>query len=100
MSIGFGHTKADMDPRMGTLADDVRQSLRRAAAFKALLDNTTVFANDQAIIDLGYTQTEVNTIRAVFNSLNALNNVANGLAAQTPANNFLFDVPKITGVVV
>ena len=100
MSIGFGRTKADLDVRMGTIVVNIRDALKQAAAMKALLDNTNIFANDQALIDLGYSAGEVTTIRAAFTALNTLNSVANGNAAQTPANNFFFDAQKLTGVVL
>lgn len=99
MSVGFTATKADIDARAGQLAMAVRDDLLRAAQFCDLLNDTSIFANDAALIALGYTQAEVTVLRAAFTDLKALYNLAHAAGTQASPNDFFFNAKHLTGVV-
>lgn len=98
MSVGFSKTKADIDAQAGSLVTAVRDSLRRAAAFKAVLDNTNVIT-DAYLLTLNYSQAEINLLRAAFSDLNSLYNVAHANGTVSSNNNFFFSADQLTGVI-
>ena len=100
MSVGLALGKADIDNKAGSLAIQLRETLRQCAAFCDLLNNTQVIANDAALTAMGYSAGQVTTLRAAFTDAKALSNVANGLATQATTNNFFFNLQKLTGAVV
>jgi len=99
MSVGFTATKADIDARAGQLVMAVRDGLLRCAQFCDLLNDTSIFANDAALIALGYTQAEVTTLRASFTDMKALYNVARASGTVPSNNDFWFSAKHLTGVV-
>ncbi len=100
MSVGFTLTKADIDARVGTLVVTLRDTLDRCRQMNALLNDTSIFANDAALTALGYTSGEVTTLRAAFVSLNKLNDISHANATQASANDFFFDAKHLTGTVL
>ncbi len=99
MPVGFAIAKADIDNRAGSLAMTLRDDLARCAAFCDLLNDTGIFANDQALINLGYTQAEVDTLRASFTDLKKLWSISHAAATQGATNDFWFNAKHLTGVV-
>lgn len=97
MTVGLPMGQAEINARAGSLAIALRDALRMCADFSDYLQNTQIIANDQVLVNMGFTQAEVNTLRAAFTDAKALRQVAIGAAAQTPANNFLFNLQKLTG---
>lgn len=85
MAAGLQPSKNDIDLIMGSLARDIRLNLRKAADFKAVfLDPRT----DQQLIDMGYTQGDVNFIRSAFVDATLLNNIFLGTATQGTLKDF------------
>lgn len=104
MSIGLTLTKADLDNRMAVVFMGIRDNLRKAQEMCTLLNDTSFFANDAALIALGYTQTEVTQLRAAFTALGgsgvSLARIATGAVAQgVSANDFYFDAKHLAGVI-
>jgi hypothetical protein len=104
MSIGLTLTKADLDNRMASVFIGLRDNLRRASELCALLNDTTVFANDAALTALGYTSGEVTQLRAAFTDLGgtgtSLFRIATGaVAGPGSPNDFYFNAKHLTGVI-
>ena len=99
MTAGLSLTKGDLDNRAGSLVIAVRDGLARCAQFCDLLNDTSIFANDAALIALGYTQGEVTMMRAAFTDLKALWNVAKANGTVPSNNDFWFNAKHLTGVV-
>jgi hypothetical protein len=100
MTVGLALGQAEINARAGALAIMLRDALRMCSDFCDLLQNTTIVPNDQYLLNMGFTQAEVNTLRAAFVDAKALRQVAIGAASQTPASNFLVNVLKLTGTSV
>jgi hypothetical protein len=96
MTLGYPQGKAQIDSKAGGLALTVRNALRDIVAFKAFLDGKT----DAQLMDvsIGYTQQEVNDLRAAFTDLKKLSDIANAQATQPAASNFFFNAVKLYGV--
>jgi hypothetical protein len=99
VAIGFEINKAGIDQRAGGLVLALRDDLYRAAQFCDLLNDTSIFANDAALIAYGYTQGEVTTLRASFTDLKALYNVSHAAGTVPSANDFFFNAKHLTGLV-
>jgi len=97
VTVGFPLGQAEINARAGALAVGLRDVLRQCSDFCDLLQNTQVIANDQVLLNMGYSQAEVNTLRAAFTDAKALRQIALGLATQPAANNFLFNLQKLMG---
>ena len=98
MSVGFSRNKADIDNKAGSLAQSLRDDLARCADFCDKLNDTGLFANDQALIDLGYSQGEVNTLRAGFTDLKKLWQISHAAATQSSTNDFFFNAKQFVGM--
>lgn len=100
MTVGRPLGQAEINAMAGSLAIMIRDSLRQASDFSDLLNNTTIIPNDAFLTAMGFTQAEVNTLRAAFTDAKALRQVAIGAATQPTTNNFLFNLQKLTGTAV
>jgi hypothetical protein len=100
VSVGLTLTKADIDNKVGSLVVTVRDALLACSRFCDLLNDSTIFPNDAAIVALGYTQAEVTLLRAAFTDLKTLNNVAHAAATVSSVNDFFFSAKHLSGVVV
>lgn len=101
MSVGRGITKNDIDQRMPLIVEGVWNSLNLANQASLWLANTNIIPNDAFLVSLGYTQAEVNLLRAAINdigSANGLYGVAHGTKTQASVNNFFFSAQQLTGV--
>lgn len=103
MSIGLTLIKADFDNRAATIAMGVRNNLRLASEFCALLNDTTIVPNDAFLTGLGYSSGEVTTLRAAFTDLGgtgtSLFRIATGAATLGSVNDFYFNSKHLTGVI-
>lgn len=84
MTYGYSNTKADIDQRLGSCFVSTREALRNCQLVKAWLDTQT----DAALIALGYTQAEVNSIRSGMTDLDKLRQIFEGTATQASAYDF------------
>lgn len=100
MTVGRPLGQAEINATAGQLAVMLRDALRECSDFCDLLQNTSIIPNDAFLTGLGFTQAEVNTLRAAFVDAKALRQVAIGAAAQSPASNFLVNILKLTGTAV
>lgn len=95
MTLGFPALKTDIDARSGQLALTLRDTFRSIQLFKAWLDTKT----DQNLLDLGYNQGEVNTLRSAMADLDQLRTVYEGTATRTPAYDYRTFAKLLVGVV-
>lgn len=91
---GFGTTKAEIDTRIGSLIVVIRDSLDAAVRVDTWFDEQT----DTDLVNKGYSAAEITTMRAAFNALVDLRNIAIGQRTQPAVNDFLFDARKLTGL--
>ena len=75
---GYPVTKADVNNRAGAISLAVRNALTEAAAFDAWLDTQP----DADLVNLGFVQAEVNTIKSAFADLAQLSTIWTGAAAE------------------
>jgi hypothetical protein len=94
MSVGFSVDKATLDQRAGSLAWQIRETLRQCSGLKEWLDGKT----DQDLVLLGYSPDEAAVIKSAFTDLDKLARIANGLVNQDEPNDFLFWADRLTGV--
>lgn len=104
MSTGLSLTKADFDNRAATIYMGLRDNLRRASEFCALLNDTTIVPNDAFLTNLGYTSGEVTTLRNAFTDLGgtgtSLFRIATGaVAGPGSPNDFYFNAKHLSGVI-
>jgi hypothetical protein len=108
MSVGLTLTKADIDQRAAGIVIALRDSLRRASEFCALLNDTSIIANDAALTTIGYSGpgagTDITYLRNAFTDLGgtgvSLYRVATGaVAGPGSPNDFFFNAKHLTGVI-
>lgn len=97
MTVGLAVGQAEINAKAGSLAIALRDALRQCSDFCDLLQDTTLIANDQVLINMGFTQQEVNILRAAFVDAKALRQVAIGAASQPSPSNFLVNLKKLCG---
>lgn len=97
MSIGYPITKVDLDNKMGQLVAALRDDFTAIMQFKAMLDDTSILP-DATLTALGYTNAEINSIRASFLSLNNLFNISKASGTQATNNDFWFDAKHLVGL--
>lgn len=91
---GYGTTKAEIDARIGSLVVVIRDSLDAAVRVDTWLDGQS----DTDLTGKGYSQSEVTIMRAAFNALVVLRNVANAQATVPAVDDLLFNARKLTGL--
>lgn len=94
MSVGFPALRTDVDARMGTLAQTLRDTLTKVQIFKAWADAQP---DSYFTTTLGYSAGDLTLIRAVVTDLDNLRKVATGLQA-TGASDFFFNAKNVVGV--
>jgi hypothetical protein len=104
MSVGLTLVKADLDQRAASIVLGLRDSLRRASEFNALLNDTTIIANDAALTTMGYTSGEITWLRGAFTDLGgtgvSLYRIATGaVAGPGSPNDFYFNAKHLTGCI-
>lgn len=104
MSVGLTLTKADMDQRVAGVVLSLRDALRRCSEMNALLNDTTIIANDAALTTMGYSSQEITWLRGSFTDLGgtgvSLYRIAIGaVAGPGSPNDFFFNAKHLTGVI-
>ncbi|HEY9415892.1 MAG TPA: hypothetical protein VIQ30_14105 [Pseudonocardia sp.] len=94
MAVGYPKNQASVDNIVGELAQSVNRNFRRAVQFKTELDSFS----DAALIGVGYTQAEVNTLRAFATDLVQLNGIYSGASTLTTAKDFRVSLRPLWGV--
>src|SRR6478609_3534755 len=97
MSVGYPQGKTEIDQRAGSVVLGVRQALQAVNDFNTYLTQATV--TDSFLVGLGYSQAEVNTLRAGITDLTNLYKIAHAAGTQASANDFFFNAGKLTGVI-
>jgi len=97
MTVGRPVGQAEINAQAGALATALRDALRMCADFCDLLQDTTLIANDQVLINMGFTQAEVNVLRAAFVDAKNLRQVAIGAQSQPSPSNFLVNLKRLCG---
>lgn len=100
MTVGLAAGQAEINARAGATAIALRDALRMAADFNTWLQDTTIIPNDQFLINMGFSQAEVNTLRAAYIDANNLYRVSHGLQAQPGASDFFSNLKKLWGTSV
>jgi hypothetical protein len=101
VTVGRALTKVDLDARATAVIEQLWSALNEANKLALLLANTSIIANDAALVSLGYVQAEVTLLRTAINDLgsaNGLYGVAHGTKTQAAVNNFFFTAQQLTGV--
>lgn len=91
---GYPKDKVTINNRAGSIAINVRNVLREVDDFQTVLDGLT----DQNLLDLGFTQTELDDMQAAFAALAKLSRVARAGDTVPVADDFLFNARKLMGV--
>ena len=76
----------------------VRASLLTCVQFKDNWLDDTALGTDTFLTTLGYSPTEITTIRASFSAMKSLSNIAKAAGTQPSANDFYFDAKKLIGL--
>lgn len=95
MSVGFTASKADYDQRAGAIALDLRSVMERIRRLQIVL----VAKTNQELLDAGYVQADVDTLKSAFVDLDKLAQVYYGLATQATTYDFQTFAKRLTGVV-
>lgn len=93
MTVGAPQDKNAIDNRAYSLAVQMRDLLVEIQNFQAFLATKT----SQNLMDLTYTQSEVDLLKSAFTQLDAGRLVLLGQATQPAANNFLFFSNQLVG---
>ena len=84
MAVGIYSTKADVDMRVGGLAQSLRANLVAMGDVKLWLDAKS----DPELADFGYAAGDIATLRSAVTDLDQLRQVYLGLATRTPAYDY------------
>jgi hypothetical protein len=104
MSVGLTLTKADLDQRAASVFIGLRDNLRRCSELNALLNDTTIIANDAALTTMGYSTQEISWLRGAFTDTGgtgvSLYRIAIGAVAGPGApNDFFFNAKHLSGFI-
>lgn len=103
MSVGFSLSKTDLDNTLGREAGAVWAALE-AVRLRALWLNDSSHSDGSLLTPLGYSSSEVTTLRAAFADLDSLRQISHntgtkgvGTIGQTAAGNDFFFNAKLLG---
>jgi hypothetical protein len=94
---GYDFTKVSLDNRIGRAVITLQAAFDEVEQIELLLQDSSR-ASDTILLGLGYGQGEINTIRAAFAALSALDRIGHAQADQPAANDFWWDAKNLTGV--
>ena len=94
MTQGFPTTKADIDSRVGVVAMNLRDVFNDVKNLQAWLATQT----SQNLIDRGYVQGEVDTIKSAYTDLDKLRTIYEGTATQSSTYDFRTFAKLLIGV--
>lgn len=97
MSAGYPITKAGLDSTIGQETGAVWASLAAASARNTWL-NDTAHSDANLLTPLGYSGSEITTLRAAFTDLNKLWQISHAAATQASVNDFFFSAKLLGGV--
>ena len=84
MAVGIYSTKADVDMRVGGLAQSLRDNLTAMGNVKLWLDAKT----DPELTDFGYTAGDIATLRSAVTDLDKVRQIYLGAATQSSTYDF------------
>lgn len=94
MSVGLAITKNEIDTRAG----DISRQFQRSFSDVVTLQQYLLATPNQTLIDLGYTDQEVATLKTAFTDLTELANIWIGQAALAAPKDFRAFVKQLWGV--
>jgi hypothetical protein len=97
VTVGFPRTKNDVDSRAGQLAMQLRDVLADCAAFCDFLNDTSIWPNNQAFLDMTWTQAEIDWLRNGFTDAKKLRDISHATATQSATNDFFFNLKHLWG---
>jgi uncharacterized protein YaiL (DUF2058 family) len=93
MTIGLQLQKAQLDRDLGQTA----LALRKVLAQIEQLHHFCLITPDATLVNLGYTQAEVNTIKSAFVDGDTLNSLATGTGTLAAPQNLLANLDQLAG---
>lgn len=97
MSVGFPLSKADLDNTTGREAGAVWDSLAQVSKRNTWLNDSS-HSDANLLTPLGYSGSEITTLRAAFTDLNKLWQISHAAATQASANDFFFNAKLLGGI--
>lgn len=97
MSVGFAVAKLDLDNTVAREAGAVWAALD-AVNKRATWLNDSAHSDANLLTPLGYTGSEITTLRAAFTDLNKLWQISHAAATQASVNDFFFNAKLLGGV--
>lgn len=102
MSVGLPLDKASVDAKAAAIVVQIRDGLVLASQLNAHFNDTSIWSGNQAFLNMGWNQQEVDWMRGAFTDLggtgNSLYRIATGAATLTGANDFYFNAKHLWGV--
>lgn len=91
---GIPINKNILDQRVGFLAKQLRDTFEDIEKVKVYFDAV----GSQGLLDLGYSQSEVDVMVSAFTDLDKLRRIANAQDTQTSNNDFFFWARRLVGL--
>ena len=96
MSAGYAITKAGLDSTLGQEIGAVWTALDTASRRNTWLNDSS-HSDANLLTPLGYTGSEITTLRAAFTDLNKLWQISHAANTQSPASDFFFNAKLLGG---
>lgn len=97
MSAGYPVSKAALDATLGGEVGAVWAALAAVNGRNTWLNDTS-HSDANLLTPLGYTGSEITTLRAAFTDLNKLWQISHAAATQASANDFFFNAKLLGGI--
>ena len=97
MGVGLAITKLDLDNTIAREAGAVWQALAAVNTRNTWLNDTS-HSDANLLTPLGYSGSEITTLRAAFTDLNKLWGIAHASQTQASTNDFFFNAKLLGGV--
>jgi len=97
MSAGFPLSKADLDNTLGREVGAVWGALAAISTRNVWLNDSS-HSDGNLLTPLGYSGSEITTLRAAVTDLNKLWQISHAAATQSPANDFFFNAKLLGGI--
>ena len=96
MSVGYPITKATLDNSVGQEVATLWNALAAASTRNTWLNDSS-HSDANLLTPLGYTSSEITTLRAAFADLNKLWQISHSANTQSPASDFFFNAKLLGG---
>ena len=96
MSVGYSITKAGMDSTFGQEVGALWTALEKANKRNTWLNHSS-HSDANLLTPLGYSGSEITTLRAAFTDLDKLWQISHAAATQGAVNNFFFNALNLGG---